>query len=99
MNEFPNSYIGINGLITYRNNTENSPMFENWLVNRSPFLPDRLILETDYPYLLPRNLHGTYEPSCAILATVIHLAKTINNPNQSPYVEPSNTNIKFMYGL
>jgi Tat protein secretion system quality control protein TatD with DNase activity len=60
LNEFPNAYIGINGSITYRTNIENSIMYENWLVNRSPFLPDRLIVETDYPYLPPRNLHGIY---------------------------------------
>jgi Tat protein secretion system quality control protein TatD with DNase activity len=80
---------------------QSSLMLENWLVNRSLFLSDRLILEIDYPYLSPRNRHGTYDPSCAILGIAIHLAKTINNPNESllSYVESSNTNIEFLYGL
>ena len=34
LHEFPNSYIGINGSITYETNTESASMFENWLVNR-----------------------------------------------------------------
>jgi TatD DNase family protein len=101
LNEFPNSYIGLNGSITYATNSENSLMFKDWLVDRSPFLPDRLILETDYPYLSPRNMHGTYDPSCALLATAAYITKTINDPNQSPlaYLQFSNRNIKIMYGL
>jgi len=101
LNEFSNSYIGLNGSITYETYSDNSLMFKDWLVARSPFLPDRLILETDYPYLLPRNLHGTYDPSCALLATAVYLTKTINDSNQNPlsYVQFSNRNIKIMYGL
>jgi Tat protein secretion system quality control protein TatD with DNase activity len=101
LNQFPNSYIGLNGSITYQTNSENSLMFKNWLVDRSPFLPDRLILETDYPYLSPRNLHGTYDPSCALLATAVYLSKIKDEPNQSAlsYVHSSNRNIQIMYGL
>jgi len=101
LNEFPNSYIGLNGSITYGTNTEDFLMFQNWLINRSPFLPDRLILETDYPCLQPRNRHGTYDPSSALLATALYLSKTINDPNQNilSYVHSSNVNIKAMYGL
>ena len=75
LNKFPNSYIGINGSITYGMNTGNFTIFKNWLVNRSSFLLDRLILETDYFYRQPQNLHGTYDPSCALLATAEHLIK------------------------
>ncbi|CAF3224854.1 unnamed protein product [Rotaria socialis] len=101
LNEFPNSYIGISGSITYETNTERSLMFKNWLVDRSPFLPDRLILETDYPYLPPRNLHGIYDPSCALLATATYLSKTIVDSSQTAlsYICSSNTNIKLVYGL
>ena len=101
LNEFPNSYIGINGSITYGINTESFTMFEDWLINQSSFLPDRLILETDYPYLQPRNLYAIYDLSCALLATAVYLSKTINNPNQTAvsYVRSSNINIKAMYGL
>jgi Tat protein secretion system quality control protein TatD with DNase activity len=101
LNEFHSSYIGMNGSVTYGINTESSIIFKNWLVNRSRFLPDRLILETDYPYLQPRNLHGIYDLSCALLATAVHLSKTINNSTQNimSYVHSSNVNIKAMYGL
>jgi TatD DNase family protein len=101
LNEFPNSYIGINGSITYETNIQTTLMFKTWLFNRSPFLPDRLILETDYPYLPPRNLHGIYDPSSALLATAVYLSKTIENPNRSflSYVHSSNVNIKSMYYL
>ncbi|CAF4781165.1 unnamed protein product [Rotaria socialis] len=101
LNEFPNSYIGINGSITYGTNTENAFLFKNWLVKRSPFLPSRLILETDYPYLPPRNLYGTYDPSCALVGTAVYLSKIVNNPNQNAlsYIHSSNANIVSMYSL
>lgn len=101
LNQFPNSYIGLNGSITYDTNVENSLMFKNWLIDRSPFLPDRLILETDYPYLKPRNLYGAYDPSCALFATSVYLSKTINNTNQNAlsYLVFSNRNIETMYSL
>ncbi|CAF1641255.1 unnamed protein product, partial [Adineta ricciae] len=82
LNQFPNSYIGLNGSVTYETNFENSLLFKNWLIDRSSFLPDRLILETDFPYLSPRNLYGTYDPSCALIATAEYLSKTVNDPNQ-----------------
>ncbi|CAF4093686.1 unnamed protein product, partial [Rotaria magnacalcarata] len=81
LNQFPNSYIGLNGSITYETNFENTLMFKNWFIDRSRYLPDRLIFETDYPYLSPRNLHGTYDPSCALLATSEYLSKTIDDAN------------------
>jgi Tat protein secretion system quality control protein TatD with DNase activity len=101
LNQFPNGYIGLNGSITYQTDNDNSLKFQNWLINRSPFLPDRLILETDYPYLQPRNLYGPYDPSCALLATAAYLSKIINAPNENalPYIHSSNVNIKAMYGL
>ena len=101
LNEFPNSHIGINGSITYEINTENSTMFNNRAVNRSPFLPDRLLLETDYPYFQPQNLHGIYDLSCALLPTTVHLLKILNNSTHkiASYVHSSNTNIKAMCGL
>ena len=101
LNEFPNSYIGMNGSITYETNIQSTLTFKDWLINRSPFLPDRLILETDYPYLPPRNLNGIYDPSSALLATAGYLSKTIDNPNQSflSYVHSSNVNIQSLYNL
>ncbi|CAM4961376.1 unnamed protein product [Rotaria socialis] len=101
LNQFPNSYIGLNGSITYETNFENTLMFKNWLIDRSRYLPDRLIFETDYPYLSPRNLHGTYDPSCALLATSEYLSKTIDDTNQNAlsYLQFSNRNIETMYAL
>ncbi|CAF1561421.1 unnamed protein product, partial [Adineta ricciae] len=96
LNQFPSSYVGFNGSITYQNNSQDSFLFKNWLVDRSPFLPDRLILETDYPYLSPRNLHGTYDPSCALIATASYLSSAIADPHQNPlsYLQFSNKNIE-----
>ena len=37
VNQLPNSYIGLNGPITYETNFESSLMFKNWLTDRSPF--------------------------------------------------------------
>ena len=76
-------------------------MFKNWLIDRSLFLPDRLILETDFPYLSARNLHGSYNPSCALLATAEYLSKTIDDPNQNAllYLQFSNRNLETMYAL
>ncbi|CAF2955192.1 unnamed protein product [Rotaria sp. Silwood2] len=101
LNQFPNSYIGLNGSITYEKNSENSILFNNWLIDRSPFLPNRLILETDYPYLPPRNLYNLYDPSCAILATALYLQNMIKDPRQSvlSFLISSNSNVKSMYGL
>jgi TatD DNase family protein len=101
LNHFPNSYIGLNGSITYTTNPHNSIKFQNWLVNRAPFLPNRLIFETDYPYLPPQNLKGTYDPTCALIATAKYLSNTTNDPNQNifSYIHSSNINIKTMYGL
>jgi Tat protein secretion system quality control protein TatD with DNase activity len=97
LNQFPNSFIGVNGSLTY----ENPPIFKNWLEDRSPFLPERLILETDYPYLMPRNLHGTYDPSCAILCTALYLNKMVGNHqhNLMSLLLSSNSNKKTMYNL
>ncbi|CAF5207909.1 unnamed protein product, partial [Rotaria magnacalcarata] len=96
LNQFPNSYIGLNGSITYETNFENTLMFKNWLIDRSRYLPYRLIFETDYPYLSPRNLHGTYDPSCALLATSEYLSKTIDDANQNAlsYLQFSNRYIE-----
>lgn len=101
LNHFPNSYIGLNGSITYEINTENFQNFRNWLIHRSSFLPDRLVLETDYPYLPPRNLLGIYDPTTALLATAAYLSKTINDPNINDlsYIHSSNLNIKTMYSI
>ncbi|CAF4350983.1 unnamed protein product, partial [Rotaria magnacalcarata] len=92
LNQFPNSYLGLNESITYRTNTENFLKFQNWLVSRSPFLPDRLTFEADYPYLSPRNLHGTYDPTCAPLATTEYLSKAVYDPNRNifSYIHSSN---------
>ena len=38
LNQFPNSYIGINGSITYETNIQSTLTFKNWFINRSPFL-------------------------------------------------------------
>ena len=101
LNHFPNAYIGLNGSITYRTSTENFIMFQNWLIKRSFFLPDRLIFETDYPYLPPQNLIGTYDPTCALLATAEYLSKTINDPSKNilSYLHSSNVNIQSMYSI
>jgi TatD DNase family protein len=101
LNQFPNSYIGLNGSITYESNNQNSILFNNWLKDRSPFISKRLILETDYPYLSPRNLYGVYDPSCAIISTALYLEKMIENPyeNVMSLLLSSNLNIKSMYNL
>ena len=49
LNSFHNSYIGLNGSITYETNSCRSTLFYKWLTDRSPFLSNRLIFETDYP--------------------------------------------------
>lgn len=71
-------------------------MLKNCLVNRSPSLPHRLLLETDYPYLQPRTLDGIYDSSCSVLATATYLSKTINNPNpnNTSYLHSFNINVK-----
>lgn len=101
LNHFPNSYIGFNGSITYENNNQKFMLFNNWLRDRSPFISDRLILETDYPYLSPRNLHGIYDPSCAIIGTALHLKKMMEDPHQDviSLLLASNSNVKSMYRL
>ncbi|CAF1516974.1 unnamed protein product, partial [Adineta steineri] len=99
LNTFPNAYIGINGSITYETNSNNSIMFQKWLIDRSTYLPDRIILETDYPHLSPKNLHGVYDPSCAIFGTALYLSEIIHSSDQHAlaYLHASNTNIKLMY--
>ncbi|CAF1510019.1 unnamed protein product [Rotaria sp. Silwood1] len=101
LNQYPNSYIGFKGSITHGNNTENFHRFENWLIKRSPFLPERLIFETDYPYLPPENLHGKYDPTAALIASAIYLSKTItgSDENTYSYIHSSNINIISTYNL
>ena len=101
LNEYANTYIGLNGSITYGTNSENDILFEDRLIRRSSFLSKRFILETDYSYLVPRNIHGTYDPSCALPDTATYLSKKLNDHNQSPlsYVHSSNKNIISIYDL
>jgi hypothetical protein len=101
LNHFPNSYTGLNGSITYEHNREKFILFNNWLIDRSPFLPNKLILKTDYPYLQPLNLHGLYDPSCSILATSLYLETMRKDPNKNAllFLFSSNSNIQSVYGL
>lgn len=101
LHTFPNSYIGLNGSITYEKNSQDSFTFTKWLEDRAPFLHERLIFETDYPLLMPRNLRGTYDPTCALLCTAIHLRKMMANHqhNVLSLLLSSNSNVKSMYKL
>ena len=101
LHTFPNSYIGLNGSITYEKNSQDSFTFTKWLEDRAPFLHERLIFETDYPHLMPRNLRGTYDPTCALLCTAIHLRKMMANHqhNVLSLLLSSNSNVKSMYKL
>lgn len=98
---FPNDYVGLNGSITYERNDYRSSCFKHWLIDRSQFLSSRLILETDFPHLPPRNLRGIYEPSCGLVATNFYLEKLIENSDQPSFsfLYSSNANIKHMYSL
>ncbi|CAF4964690.1 unnamed protein product [Rotaria sp. Silwood1] len=49
----------------------------------SPFLSERLIFETDYPYLPPQNLHGKYDPPTALIATAIYLSKAVTDSDEN----------------
>ena len=73
-------------------------MFQKWLIDRSIYLSDRLILETDYPHLSPRNLHGVYDPSCALLGIALYSSEVIHSSSRHAlaYVQASNTNIKLL---
>ena len=76
-------------------------LFNKWLRDRSSFISERLILETDYPYLLLRNLSGIYDPSCPIIGTTLYLKKMIEDSHQNviSLLISSNSNIKSMYRL
>lgn len=67
---YPNFYVGINGVVTFKNNS---------LRNLLPQIPlDRLLLETDAPYLAPVPKRGKRNEPAFILHTAAHIAHCLN---------------------
>lgn len=63
---YENFYIGINGIVTFKNSSLSELM---------PFIPvERLLLETDSPYLSPVPMRGKRNESSFLVHTLIKVA-------------------------
>lgn len=69
LRQHPDAYIGINGIVTFKN----SHLRDSLHLIR----PDRLLLETDAPYLAPHPLRGTRNEAANIPLIASHIAQTL----------------------
>lgn len=93
MDHFPNLYIGITANVTY-------PKLKN-VHNTVAILPlNRLVLETDAPYMLPDNLPKSYRWSNSSM--ILNVAKEISIIKGTPLdeiLESARANTKALYGI
>lgn len=101
LNYFENSFIGLNGSMLMLNDNDCQKVFHNWLLSQESVL-DRIIIETDFPFLRPSTLETTqYNPISGIATTAQQIVNIlrIKNCNATKIIDRSNQNIRKMYNI
>jgi Tat protein secretion system quality control protein TatD with DNase activity len=70
LNYLKNSFIGLNESMTKPNDNDSQKIFNNWLLTQQDIL-DRIIIETDFPFLRPSTLETNQYNSILLLPTLI----------------------------
>ena len=84
-------YISISGIVTFKNSTE--------LSDTASYIPlDRLLVETDSPYLAPSPLRGKANEPSFIVHTIAKLSK-IKNVSSEIIEEKTTKNFKELFGI
>ena len=84
-------YISISGIITFKNSSE--------LVEAASFIPiDKLLVETDSPYLAPEPKRGKRNEPSFITHTINKLS-IIKNLNKKIIINNTTNNFKKLFGL
>ncbi len=84
-------YLGIGGVVTFKNSTKLKEVVEYAPLNR-------LVLETDCPYLAPTPFRGKRNHS-ALLPYVVDEISNIKNISREVVVEETTKNAKMLYHL
>ena len=101
LKKFPNSFISLNGSSTHVHDIDLDKKYKKWLHNH-PLLLDRLVLETDCPWLSPKDLAiGDYNPATGIFITSKWIENVIRSPgkNASAIIKIANDNAKRLFKL
>lgn len=90
INEFGTFYLGINGIITFKNSGLREVI--------ASVSPERLVLETDSPYLSPAPFRGKLNESSRLPLIVLQLAAVYNlNPEKIVAITTKNAESLFNF--
>ncbi|MDR0397597.1 MAG: TatD family hydrolase [Candidatus Nomurabacteria bacterium] len=85
-------YIGINGIVTYRKTPEQAEAFAN--------IPlEKMMLETDAPYLTPSSLHGTVNEPANVGLVFEWAAKHFANMSPADVANTTTKNTEELFNL
>ncbi|CAF3000095.1 unnamed protein product [Rotaria sp. Silwood2] len=101
LKKFPNSFISLNRSSTLVQDIDLDKRFKKWLRNY-PLLFNRLVLETDCPWLCPKDLSKEdYNPATGIFITSKWIENVIrcSGKNASKIIEIANDNAKRLFKL
>ncbi|CAF1467480.1 unnamed protein product [Adineta steineri] len=99
LNYFENGYIGLNGSIILKHDKDLQKLFNKWLIDQ-PNIIDRIILETDYPFLRPPELEpNQYNIITGTTITAQYIVNIFRSKhlNTTNLIDKSNNNIRKMY--
>lgn len=101
LNMFPNSFISINGSSTFVRDIDLDKIYKKWL-RHHPLLFDRLVLETDCPWLAPQKLpKQDYNPATGIFITSKWIENVVRSPgkNASEIINIANNNSQRLFNF
>ena len=95
---FKNVYVGVTPLVTYKGETSSADARN--LVRHLPL--SCILLETDAPYFMPKQLRKLHQPECSDPTMAIHAAREIaalKNVSVETVLRHSTRNARIMYSL
>lgn len=100
LDSFPNLFIGVTGIVTMETDRCNNNVRQ--IAAELPL--ERLLLETDAPYNVPRNLPKSHAPRCPIShpAFITHIAEEVADLRQTSLddvLRETRKNAKSLYGI
>jgi Tat protein secretion system quality control protein TatD with DNase activity len=81
LQHFNNSFIDLNGSMITSTDDDDQKKFNSWLVTQNNII-DRIIFETDYPFLKPSTLEpNQYNPISGITISAQHIVNILRIKN------------------